>query len=37
VLTTGVYELATGKRLPMFATSEPPGDQFVLGTVNITR
>jgi hypothetical protein len=37
VLTTGVYELATGKRLPMFANSEPPGDQFVLGTVNITR
>ncbi len=37
VLTTGVYELATGKRLPMFATSEPSGDQFVLGVVNITR
>jgi len=37
VLTTGVYELATGKRLPMFATFEPPGDQFVLGVVNIAR
>ncbi len=37
VLTMGVYELATGKRLQMFATSGPPGDQFVLGTVSITR
>jgi hypothetical protein len=37
VLTTGIYELATGKRLPMFAASEPSGDQFVLGTISITR
>lgn len=39
VLTTGMYDLATGKRLPMWAEQPGPdvvaGDQFVLGAVTI--
>lgn len=36
VLTTGIYDLATGKRLMMRSLDGATGDQFVLGTVTIT-
>jgi hypothetical protein len=35
VLITGIYDLATGKRLPVRSRSAPPGDQFVLGWVTV--
>lgn len=35
VLTTGIYDLATGQRLPVRSPGAPPGDYFVLGTVAI--
>ncbi len=37
LLTTGIYDLATGKRLPMHSSYAPPGDRFILGTVMVTR
>jgi hypothetical protein len=36
VLTTGIYDLATGKRLTMHSLDGATGDQFVLGTLTIT-
>jgi hypothetical protein len=37
VLTTGIYDWATGQRLPVRSTDKPLGDQFVLGIVSVTR
>jgi hypothetical protein len=47
MLTTGIYDLATGKRLPVWSSGEPAsgqpgpgsmtGDQFILGTVMVSR
>jgi hypothetical protein len=37
VVTTGIYDLATGKRLPTRSASGETGDQFVLGMVTITH
>jgi 4-amino-4-deoxy-L-arabinose transferase-like glycosyltransferase len=35
VLTTGIYDLATGTRLTMHSLDGATGDQFVLGTVTV--
>ena len=37
VMTTGIYDLATGKRLPIRSVDGAAGDQFALGRVTITR
>jgi len=36
VVTTGIYDLVTGKRLPMRSLDGVTGDQFILGIVTIT-
>ena len=36
VVTTGIYDLVTGKRLPMRSLDGVAGDQFILGIVTIT-
>ncbi len=35
VLAAGMYNLATGQRLPVSSPAAPPGDQYVLGSINI--
>ena len=37
VLTAGIYDWATGQRLPARSIGKPPGDQLVLGMVSVTR
>lgn len=37
ILTTGIYDLATGRRLPVRSTEPSPGDRFILGTVTIVH
>jgi Dolichyl-phosphate-mannose-protein mannosyltransferase len=37
VLTTGIYDLATSKRLPVRSPGAPPSDKYVLGTVTVSR
>jgi len=37
VLTAGIYDWMTGQRLSVRSNGKPLGDQFVLGTVSITR
>jgi hypothetical protein len=37
ILTTGIYDLATGRRLPVRSPDPSPGDRFILGTVTVTR
>lgn len=37
VLTTGIYDLVTGRRLPVRSTEPSPGDRFILGAITVTR
>ena len=37
ILTTGIYDLATGRRLPVRSRDPSPGDRFVLGAVMVAR
>ena len=37
MLTAGIYDWTTGQRLPVRSIGKSPGNQFVLGTVSVTR
>jgi hypothetical protein len=37
VLMTGIYDLATGQRLPVRSPDPSPGDRFILGAITVAR